>query len=404
LRVCILTREYQPVTSYSGGIGTFYGLLAPELARLGVEVHVVTVAEQDIRHMESEGVRLRLVPLPAPPRFRLPAVAAWTLAVDRIGWAFAVDRVAQELGPFDTVLAAEWGGDARAYARHKRSGPLITNLHTSLAQILEISPGRHRSPSTKLRDSLQQRLERAQTERSDSIVAPSRAVLEWARELWSIEDIPSTVVPNMVDIERVRRLAEGRPPSAFPEGAPIVAFSGRLEIRKGPHVLAEAMRSVWREFPDARLVMLGGDSGWRRERMSEHLLQLVGNFRDRVHLLGDQPPERLFPALARAEVVALPSLWENFSLATLEAMALGKPLVVTSGSGFAEFIRDGREGCIVPPSDSERLASAIIELLGDGGLRQRLGAAAARGAVMKYSAPVITRRYVQHFERVIRGA
>jgi glycogen(starch) synthase len=403
LRVCILTREYRTITSYSGGIGTLYALLAPELARQGLETHVVTVAEQDSRHMEREGVRLHLVPVPWP-RFRLPALAAWTLGVDLVGWTIAVDRVVRELGTFDAVLAAEWGGDAQAYARHKRSGPLVTNLHTSLAQILEISPGRYRSPGTKLRESLQQKLERAQTQRSDSIVAPSRAVLGWARELWNIEGIPSTVVPNMVDVERVRRLAEGRPPSAFPEGAPVVAFSGRLETRKGPHVLAEAMRSVWREFPDARLVMLGEDSGWRRGRMSEHLLQLVGNFRDRVHLLGDQPPVTLFPALARADVVALPSLWENFSLASLEAMALGKPLVVTSGSGFAEFIRDGREGCIVPPSDSESLASAIIELLGDGGLRQRLGAAAARAAVMKYSPPFVTKRFVQYFERVAREA
>jgi glycosyltransferase involved in cell wall biosynthesis len=163
------------------------------------------------------------------------------------------------------------------------------------------------------------------------------------------------------------------------------------------------MQSVWRQYPDARLVMLGGDSGWGRGRMSEHLLQLAGSFRDRMHLLGNQPPERLFPALARADVVALPSLWENFALAALEAMALGKPLVVTSGGGFSEFIRDGREARIVASGDPDSLGSAIIELLEDGALRERLGSNGALTAA-SYSTPIVTQRYVQHFEKVARGA
>ena len=72
--------------------------------------------------------------------------------------------------------------------------------------------------------------------------------------------------------------------------------------------------------------------------------------RDRFHLLGHQPPERLFPAIAAADVVALPSLWEAFGLVALEGMALGKPCVLTSGSGFEDFFRDGVHGLMLPPA------------------------------------------------------
>ncbi|MBA4379052.1 MAG: glycosyl transferase family 1, partial [Gemmatimonas sp.] len=69
--------------------------------------------------------------------------------------------------------------------------------------------------------------------------------------------------------------------------------------------------------------------------------------------------------------------YEGFGLAAAEAGACGRPVVATRVSSLPEVVRDGETGLLVPPDDPDALAAAILKLLGDPGLRHRLGAAAA---------------------------
>jgi glycogen synthase len=159
------------------------------------------------------------------------------------------------------------------------------------------------------------------------------------------------------------------------------------------------MLEVWDDHPEVNLVMLGGEGRRDRGRLAPSLQELAGRHAGRLHLLGHQSAERLFPALAAADIVALPSRWEPFGIAALEAMALGRATILTSGSGFEEFFEAERDGLMVPPRDSGSLARAIARLLGDEFLRERLGAAAATTAE-QYDAPAVTRQHVDFFERV----
>jgi glycosyltransferase involved in cell wall biosynthesis len=97
--------------------------------------------------------------------------------------------------------------------------------------------------------------------------------------------------------------------------------------------------------------------------------------------------------------VALPSVWEAFGIVALEAMAVGRPVVVTSGSGFEEFVRAGRDGLVVPPLHAEALAEALRTLLDDATLRRRLSSSAASRAE-EFTATAIVPRYVEYFERI----
>ena len=391
LRLCFITREYPPITAYTGGIGTHFAVLAPELARQGHEVHVMTL--QDRRAADAgtaEPVRLHLLRPPRTTRVRPFA---------NIEWATAVDRALRGGGPFDVVYAAEWGGDAWRYSRHRSVGPLVTNLTSSYVLVAE---GQDRLGSLRARIGLatQGALERRQTERSDAIVACSRAVLERLRAEWDIDDVPTAVLPNTVDIGQTRSLAAtGARPEGFPSGGPIVGFSGRLQPNKGVEELVRAMRLVWDTHPDAHLVMLGADTGSSRARMSRVLREHAGAHAGRLHLLGHQPPRRLFPALVAADVIALPSRWESFPIAALEAMALGRPLVVTRGIGFDEFFEDGRDGLTVPARDPGALAGALLRLLEDEQLRRGCGERAARTAE-RYDAPDVARMHARYFEQV----
>jgi glycosyltransferase involved in cell wall biosynthesis len=246
----------------------------------------------------------------------------------------------------------------------------------------------------------QRALERLQAGRSDGLLAPSAQLLDWARRLWPIEALPAEVVPNTIDVRRLQTLASGEVPVELGSGGPLVVFTGRLEPRKGVHVLVEAMGSVWEAHPDARLALLGGADGeWQGRPMAEHLRNLAGAHGERLLVLGHLPPERLFPCLAAADVVALPSLWESFSLAALEAMALAKPLVASSGV-FPPFVDGDRNALLVPPGDPPALADALARLLADADLRQTLGSAAAVTAAEHDVVP-IAGRFVEALTAVL---
>jgi len=367
MRIHLVTSEYTGVTSYTGGIGSQYAAIGPALAAQGVELHVVTLGDGAAGTAEHDGVSFSLVRV---PRLAPVAPAAWPAAAAR-----ALRRLPQP----DAVVAAEYSAGAAVYAAGRRRAPLLTHLHSSLAQIVRSSQWSWRRrllPQTVT----QLGLERFQAKRSDGLISVSAQLLDWARELWPIERLPAEIVPNAIDVRRVRELAAGEPPSELAGEGPLVLFAGRLEQRKGVHVLAEAMREVWAAIPSARLALAGGHDGeWQGRPMSERLRELAGERADRLVLLGHLPPERLFPCLARADVVALPSLWEPFSIAALEAMAAGKALVATSGV-FPGFVDDGRNALLAPPGEAKPLGAALVRVLEDPALAERLGAEGGRTA------------------------
>lgn len=395
MRILIVTREYSDVTPYSGGIGTTFAVLAPELAAQGHEIHVLAITDGRTRQIERDGVHFHLLKTPIP-RHRLHPL-------EETLWTAKVDRAIRRLGRFDTIFTPEWGAECLAYMsrRDRSAGPVVVQLTSSLAQLRRLMPGMELTVGWKLRWAVQRHLEHAQAKRADAILASTHAILAWARQLWEIESIPTTVVPNLLRVDRVRELAlASELPDGWPEhDGPVVAFSGRLEIRKGVHILTEAMKGVWAEWPDAHVVFMGTDSRYGDGMMSEHVRRVAATHADHVHLLGNQPPGRLFAGLKAADIVALPSLWENFASAALEAMAVGTSPVLTLGSGFQEFVRDEQDGLLVEPDNAAALAAALIRLLDDPQLRARLGASAIKKA-NEYDAPVMSRRYVEFFEQV----
>ena len=390
MRLCIVSQEYPPVTDYWGGIGTQYGRLGPALAGLGHEVHAVVLAPTESPAPDScQGVSVH--PLVRP---RMWPWFAWA-------WARRVDGFLRELGEFDVVLAPDFRSEAAVYARHQRSGPLVTHLLTSLAQLLSLRPGlrwreRH-GPGVQISLAL----ERRQARHSAALLAPGSAVLDWARSLWSLDGIPSQVLPLAIDVQAVRRDATGALPEGFPRGGgPVVSLASRLDGHKGAQHLVSAMHRVWRRHPEAQLAFIGRDAPWRRGMMSDHLRSLAGDRVDQVHVLGYQPPESYFSAVAASDVVAIPSLWESFCLAAVEAMALGRPVIGTRGHGFSEFIVEGQNGLLVDRGSVDQLADALATLLDDAQLRARLGARAqttAEGLDAERLAP----RYVEVLSHLV---
>jgi glycosyltransferase involved in cell wall biosynthesis len=209
---------------------------------------------------------------------------------------------------------------------------------------------------------------RALVSRVDRFLAVSREIAdELVEDLgWPAEKVEVTY--NAVDVGRA---AVPAPPGlrarlGGSETRPLVLTPARLNAQKGHDALLEAIAAV----PDA-LFLLAGD-GPDRERLEARTAELGAA--GRVRFLGrraDVPQ-----LLAACDVFALPSLYEGSSLAVLEAMAAGIPIVSSAIGGTEELIDDGRSGLLVPPGDAPALAAALRRLLGDPKLREDLAARA----------------------------
>jgi len=149
------------------------------------------------------------------------------------------------------------------------------------------------------------------------------------------------------------------PPSAEP---PHVLFVGRLSEEKGILDFVEATEGLPR--------VIVGDG------------PLAARVPDAV---GFVPHDRLGPYYAEAAVVCVPSRREGYGMTVREAMASGRAVVATATGGIADAVVDGETGVLVPVGDAVALRAAIVTLLDDAALRERLGAAARSWATVTLS-------------------
>jgi len=166
------------------------------------------------------------------------------------------------------------------------------------------------------------------------------------------------VVRNGVDLDRFRPAgdearAAGRARLGIDPQVPLAVCVGRVTRQKGQDLLLAAWPWIRARRPDAELCLLGdGDLLPVLRVRSPAGVRFLGSVHD------------VRPWYAAADVVVLPSRWEGLSLALLEALVSGRPVVAAAVAGLAEAVPDGA-GELVPPSDPAALAAAILRRLDD---------------------------------------
>ncbi len=180
-------------------------------------------------------------------------------------------------------------------------------------------------------------------------------------------------------------------PSAWSEKDPVVVAVGRLVEVKAHATLIKAMRLVVANYPNARLIIVGG--GPLREELEA--LVSVSDLLNSVHFAGERSDARLI--MSAASVFCLPSLSEGLSLSLLEAMASALPVVVTA-VGESPNIVNSKIGHLVPSNSAESLASALLDLLNDPEKGRRMGEAGKELVEQKYS----MRRTMFHYLQIYR--
>jgi glycosyltransferase involved in cell wall biosynthesis len=174
-------------------------------------------------------------------------------------------------------------------------------------------------------------------------------------------------------------LAETHAALNLPDDAPLAVYAGRLNQEKGAKNAIIAWRQVLGRWPKARLWLAG--EGPDRAALQRHIDTL--NLSARVLLTGVF--DAIIELLAAADLFIAPATEADASVAIMEAMAAGLPVVSTDAAGHRACLTDGQEGLLVPVQDPSALAAAIVRLLDEPALAARLGAAARERAIREFS-------------------
>jgi glycosyltransferase-like protein len=338
--------------------------LAEALQDAGVPVRVVALG--DPRGGFFRPVRVPVTLTPGPPG-DLDLESKVAGSIDRL------ERVLHEIvtAAPDVVLHAQDCISARAAARVRDAGtrvPVVRTVH----HVDDFS-------SRVLMD-----CQRAAILEPDVVLAVTDV---WRGILAADHGVDAGVVPNGVDVTRfasgsARRAAELRG-SVGAARRPLVLAVGGLEPRKGSDSLVRALSALRRRSGlSPVLAVVGGHSFQDYRAYHDAVLAELPSLglrlgRDVIEV-GTVPDDDMPSWYRAADVLAFPSVKEGFGLAVLEAMSAGVPVVTSDLPVFREYLEPGRDALLVRVGDVDGLASALLAVLTDGLLRDRLAVAGHR--------------------------
>ena len=235
-------------------------------------------------------------------------------------------------------------------------------------------------------------IERSTWRMPDALVAVGRNQAELISRCYGIPLNRLHVIWNGVDDPLHGFCAEALQRTT-PQKTPVIGSISTLIPQKGLEYLLRAVALMRDRGERFELVVAGG--GPLESALRAQVQQL--NLGQHVRFLGwvPQASDRVLP---QCDIFVQSSLWEAMSIVVLEAMASGKPMVVTQVGDNSRVVLDGETGLLVPPADPTALADGLTKLLHDRDLRQRLGTAARR----RYEATFTTQHMIRAYEDLYR--
>ena len=384
-RLALVTRRFWPMV---GGAEMVMANLACEFRRLGHQPTIVTARWESSWPREVVHREVPVVRLPNPPQ------RGWgTMRYMTALWRWLRRRRSD----LDAVLVSMLKHDAYT---------AITALRGSGVPIVLRAEGAGESGDCQwhVKARFGRRIQR-RCYQADALAAPSDAIVqEMLTSGFPAERVH--YVPNGVPLPPLRdsaRQADAR--AALREvnhdlaagaAAPVVLYTGRLHRAKGLHELIAAWPTVLKQFPEARLWLVG--EGSERDELYERILDQ--ELRGRVVMPGafDDVDE----VLQAADLFVLPSYEEGMSLALLEAMAAGLPIVATDIPGNRKLIEHEAQGLLVPPRDVKQLADGLLRQLSQPILARSYAQAARNRVEQQYSITSMAERHLQLMETAAR--
>ncbi len=380
MRVALLSYRSKP---HCGGQGVYVRHLSRELHRLGHQVEVFS--GQPYPELDP-GVTLTRVPsldlYREPDPFRVPRFAEFRDLIDVAEFAIMCTagfpeprtfarRVARQLahrvGDFDVIHDNQVLGHGILVLQRRLDLPVVTTVHhpISLDRRIDLAA------ATGWRRQLTIRRWYGFLRMQIAVARQARAILTPSES--SRRDL---VADFGIDADRVQVIPLGvddgfRPPSVPRTRGRLLAMASADAPLKGIATLLETFAKLRTERDVELYLVTKPQAGGRTEQLVASL-----GIADHIHFVHDVAEADLVALMGSAEVACVPSLYEGFSLPTVELMACATPLVVSRAGAIPEVVGpDGLCADLVTPGDVGELTQAIAALLDDPDRRAQMGAA-----------------------------
>lgn len=353
MRIAFVTTEYPIDGNRAGGLASYVQRMARLLRDAGHDVEVFLPVDTPPASETVEGIRVHRVE-EAPPSDlidvalgvggrllssrRLRLLRLWRRRSRAIGRALG-ER--ERAAPFDLVQSADYTAIGLHVPR-RADRPHVVRCSSAADLYGAADAGRDLSADVR------GMVERRHLRRADRVYAPSRLIADHLARVHGIraEVIRPPLAPP----------ADSQPPDFALPKRYLVHF-GQISRRKGSVTLAEALPIAWERVPD--LAMIWAGPVWDPELMPQ-FESLWGARAAQVRHVGAVPRAQLASVVAQADAAILPSLVDNLPNTVIESLALGTPVVGTTGSSIDEIVEHGVTGLLVPPGDTAALADALV--------------------------------------------
>ena len=380
MKIGFLTPEYpHEKVHIAAGIGTSVGNLATALVNENVAVSVFVFGQKADEVFVADGIKIHLIAL---KKYRF------------FGWYKYRKHLQNYINSsilsenIDLIEAPDWTG-MTAFMNLK--APLVIRFHGTDAYFCHLEKRKQKWKNFIF--------EKLGILKAAAYIAPTDFAGKITKQIFSLKK-PVETIHNGLSLAHF----ENPHPEQFTKG--LILYIGTIIRKKGVLELPEIFEKVLADFPEAQLVLIGGDafdiktqsaSTWEmmQDKMSE-------NVKNRTNYLGKVPYYQIQEYIKKANVCVFPTFAETLGMVTIESMAMQKPVVNSNIGWSKELIDDGINGFLVHPQDHDLYADRIISLLRNDDLCLRIGKAARKKVESNFDIEKLAKQNKVFFERIIK--
>lgn len=221
------------------------------------------------------------------------------------------------------------------------------------------------------------------------------------------------LIKSGIDEAKILELGVGVNPSDFKDGNgekirgrygigknPVILFVGRKEKDKGVVTVIEAMESVWKKLPDAKLILAGACTRPSEKKLLAEFAEKFNKSVISLDVIRDEDKNDFYNA---CDIFVMPSRVESFGMVYLEAWAAGKPVIGADIGSSRSVIADEEDGYLVRFGDADALAKRIIFLLENPRVRHEMGGRGKEKVLKRYTWDYIVDRLLDSYKELVRS-
>ncbi len=380
MKLGFLSLDYpHPKVSQSAGIGTSIKNLVHELKHHNEQIHVFVYNQKTDEVFDDNGVTVHMI------AYKHHNIFSFYFQRMRIK-KYLEKVIAEE--KIDLIEAPDWTG---ILAFINLSLPVVIRFHGTDAYFCNIE----KRPN-KLKNFL---FEKWGLQKADAYIAPTRFAATLTAQIFELDSSKIKVIYYGLDLENFIN-TDSQSYERF-----TLLYAGALIRKKGVMELPGIFQKVLKSFPNARLLLIGGDTA-DLLTSSDSTWALIQNDLEKlgvgnVSFLGRLPYSEVKNHIQNAHVCVFPTFAETLGMVTIEAMAMKKPVVSSDKGWVGEIIENNVSGIMIDPKNHQEFADAIISLFENPEKCFQMGIDAHQRVSEKFDIKKLAIENLEYYQRVI---